>query len=150
MQNQIVAGKPESKAAAKRREQTEAVDCLRRRIRQGDKVYGKVVRVSSSGMSRDISFYIVENGKIEDVTWWMGRALDIRPASRGWEFGIHVSGCGTDMVFETIYNLARTLFKDGFTCTGENCKSNDHTNGDRNRKKHRHSDPGYALAYGHI
>lgn len=75
--------KPESKAAQKRREQSEAVENLRKRIKPGSKVYGKVIHVSPSGMSRDISFYIVEDGKIEDVTWWMGRALDIRPASGG-------------------------------------------------------------------
>lgn len=55
-----------------------------------------------------------------------------------------------DMIMDTVYHLSRVLFRDGFTCTGKDCPSNDHHNGDRNYKPHRHTDPGYSLTYGRL
>lgn len=57
-----------------------------------------------------------------------------------------------DMGFNLVYNLSRTLFPDGFICSGESCRSNDHFN-DRSKgmrpenfagKRHT-GDGGYAL-----
>ncbi len=58
---------------------------------------------------------------------------------------LSVGGCGMDMGFHVVYNLSCALFRDKFQCIGEGCPSNDHHNGDRNRKPHLHSDGGYAL-----
>ena len=42
---------------------------------------------------------------------------------------IKVGGCGMDMHFATVYNLARSIRPNGHRCTGErDCPSNDHSN----------------------
>lgn len=43
--------------------------------------------------------------------------------------GIRVGGCGMDMGFHVVYNLSRTLFRDGYECLGPRCPSSAHTNG---------------------
>ena len=79
-------------------------------IKQG-KIYAKVNSVSRSGMSRKISFYRVEKGEIKDVTtqvaWLSGHATPGKLSERGKYFideGLRVSGCGMDMIFNTLYN----------------------------------------------
>ena len=126
-------------------EQTEAIERLREWLKPGDKVYCILRHVSSSGMSRTISLIVwLPDGSKRDLSWNVATAL-------GWSFdekrqGIRVSGCGMDMGFHVVYTLSSVLFREeGFDCTGEGCPSNDHSNGDRDRTPHRHSDPGYAL-----
>ena len=47
-----------------------------------------------------------------------------------------------DTAFWLVMGLGRELFPDGFKCTGKNCPSNDHHNGEY--RKH-HPDGSYAL-----
>jgi len=58
--------------------------------------------------------------------------------------GVKVQGCGMDMGFHLAYNLAWTLYPDGFDCIGEHCPSNDHSNREHNTH---HKDGGYALLH---
>lgn len=126
------------------------LDWLRQYCPPGSTVYTNLIRVSRSGMSRVISLHVVDpkDGQIINIS---GRAA--RAMNDSWDNktgGIKVSGCGMDVGFHLVYNLARTLYRDGFTCAGKlknrsMCPSNDHSNGDRNYRKHKHSDGGYAL-----
>lgn len=49
---------------------------------------------------------------------------------------IRVGGVGMDMGFHIVYELGAILFPDGFGCTGEGCRSSDHSNGDRDYTPH--------------
>jgi hypothetical protein len=114
-------------------------------IKPGDTVHCVLRHVSASGMSRRIDFYVMHDNEPVYITGHAGLLLGYRvpEVSRG----MIVGGCGMDMGFSVVYNLSRALFQDNFVCTGERCPSNDHVNGDRNYKPHKHSDGGYALRH---
>jgi len=95
---------------------------LRKFIRPGDTVYGLVRSVSSSGMSRTISFYVVcesrEKGEkpyLRNIDSLMGDACAMRDGKNG---GLVFHGCGMDMVFHGVYCLGSALFPDGFGTEG--------------------------------
>ena len=107
-------------------------------------------------MSRSISLYIVGNtGQIEDITWQVARATNSRVDNT--HGGIIMGGCGMDMGFAAVYNLSRTLYPDGFKCSGQHrytptgkpskrpCYSNDHSNGQPYSRGTKHRSGGYAL-----
>jgi hypothetical protein len=116
---------------------------LREMLKPGDVVHTILRHSARSGMMRHISLVVVmkDTGAVHDITGYAADALDMRRAADG---GIKAGGCGMDMGFHLAYSLSRMLFRN-FDCIGENCPSNDHCNGDRNRKPHHHSDGGYAL-----
>ena len=134
-----------TKAAAA--ERAEAITKLREWIKPGDTVYTVLDHVSSSGMSRHIRVVLMqcEDGRITDLhpNYSVALALGYKRAKRG--DGLVVGGCGMDMGFHLVYSLSRTLFPGGYTCIGDGCPSNDHSNGDRDRTPHTHADGGYAL-----
>jgi hypothetical protein len=122
----------------------EAVEELQGLLKPGDVVYTVLRGVSRSGMSRDISLKTIRNNEVVGIT---GRTMTVLGLPPGKRDGLRVRGCGMDMGFHLVYELSRVLFPKGFICTGRKrlCPSNDHTNGDRNFRPHRHSDGGYAL-----
>lgn len=94
----------------------------------GQTVYTVLRHVSGSGMTRHISLYVVDDGKIRDVTWDVGRLLGYRRNRDNG--GLVVQGCGMDMGFDLVYNLGYALYPSGYICTGETprCRHNDHSN----------------------
>jgi len=87
-----------------------AIVDLKALLSPGDKVYTILRKCASSGMSRHISFFIINvENKPHDISWLMSRALDYRQGEKG---GLIISGCGMDMGFHLVYNLSRVLFKD--------------------------------------
>ena len=135
----------------KQAERQDAIDKLREWIKPGDTVYTVLDRVSRSGMSRQIRVVLLscEGGRAIDLhpNWAVGKALGLRHAKRnGYEQdALVVGGCGMDMGFHLVYSLGAVLYPEGFTCTGERCPSNDHSNGDRDHTPHPHKNGGYAL-----
>lgn len=100
-----------------------AKECLREMIKPGDTVYYNVNSVSSSGMSRNISFYIVafnenENGRayIRGIDSLMSDAIGIKEGKHG---GLVFGGCGMNMGFSGVYSLGRALYPNGFGTMGE-------------------------------
>lgn len=88
----------------------EAIAQLREWIKPGDTVYTVLRHKSRSGMQRVIG--VVMDAPMQDRTYLVGIAL-------GYSFddnrnGLRVTGCGSDMGFELVYNLGRVLFPDGF------------------------------------
>ena len=120
---------------------------LHEHLKPGDTVHTILDHVSRSGMSRDIRVIVL--GASADDIWHPNYAvrtvLGYPRAKHG--DGLRVGGCGMDIGFSVVYNLSRAMFPDGFECVGDKCPSNDHFNGDRNHKPHRHADGGYALRH---
>lgn len=90
---------------------------LRKRIKPGDTVYCIVRSVSKSGLSRVISLYIVENGKLRNIDGLASDAMARMDAKDRSGFVVH--GCGMDMCFATVYDLGRYLYPDGFGVEGK-------------------------------
>ena len=125
-------------------QQQRAIERLREQIKPGNIIYTDLKHVSRSGMMRHINVFIMRDNEPVNITRFVADALDIRQT----EFGpLKVGGCGMDMGFHVVYSLSRTLFPDGFTCTGHECPSNDHNNGDHDYTPHQHQNGGYALVH---
>ena len=110
-------------------QRTEAIASLRESLPPGSTAYTVLRHVSASGMSRDISVHSIEDGEIRWLTWLAHKAGRFSWSEKN--DAIRMGGCGMDMGFALVYNLSYALYPDGFGCIGENCPSNDHSNGDR-------------------
>ena len=128
-----------------KQEREEAIKELREQIKTGETVYTVMRHCSRSGMYRAIDCYIMRKNQPVRISWTVARACGMKYDRRHEAIG--VGGCGMDMGYHLVSNLSYCLFPDGFTCTGEKCPSNDHSNGDRNRKPHKHTSGGYALQH---
>jgi len=129
----------------------ESLARLRELLPPGSIVYTTVENVSRSGMSRHISCYvpISDEGKLRilNITWHVQNILGYRRSDKSG--GLVVSGCGMDMGFHVVYELAHSLHPDGFGCTGRGCSSNDHSNGDRNYEVHKEAAPHWHKSAGY-
>ncbi len=132
----------------------EARATLMAMLKPGDTVYTVLDSVSWSGMSRIIRVLVAYTRDDGSVDHWhpnhsVGVLLGLPYGTyrRQVTNGLKISGCGMYMGFDLVYSLGRALWPDGFACPGETCPSNDHSNGDRNRKPHHHTDGGYALRH---
>ena len=115
---------------------------LRKILQPGDTVYTISRHVSRSGMSRVISLTVAHDGHMHNLDCYAAPLLE------GYDTrhcGCKAGGCGMDMGFHLVYNLASQLWPDGFDCLGDHCPSNDHSHGDVDCTSHRHRDGGYAL-----
>lgn len=133
-------------------ERQEAIERLREEIKPGDKIYTILRHRSRSGMQRSISLIQIDaQGTTREWDYLAARAMGDRIDNVNG--GIKVGGCGMDMGFHLVYNLGRTLFPEGFGCVGAGegeegnqrgrCRSNDHSNGDRDYTPHGHRGPRY-------
>ena len=71
------------------------------------KIYAKVAHVSRSGMSRTMSFYMIEDGELINITHVIAQALGKKLNDQEWSF--RVSGCGMDMIAHTLDVFASKL-----------------------------------------
>jgi hypothetical protein len=76
-------------------------------IEPGSTIYARVRSVSSSGMSRTISLFVVYHGKMVDITC---RASVLLGWKIGRDGGLKVSGCSMDMGF---YYLGSAMWPHG-------------------------------------
>lgn len=140
-------------------EKQEAIEQLREWIKPGDTIYTILETVSRSGMSRVVRVLLPLRtegetpgipAKIDFIhpNYSVSKACGYR-LKTGSRDGLVIGGCGFDAGFEVAYSIARALWPDGFSCIGEGCPSNDHSNGDRNYTPGHcvHSDGGYALRH---
>ena len=132
-----------TKKAQAAADRADAIARLRELCPPGSTVYTVLRRVSRSGMMRHISLHVIHDGQPFDITGMAARAT-VTPWDRD-TGGLKMGGCGMDMGFSAVYNLAWALYRDSFGCIGEGCPSNDHSNGDRNYAPHQHHEAGYAL-----
>lgn len=106
-------------------EQQEALDELRRLLPPGATVHTILRHVSRSGMSRAISPVLLRDGK--SPFHLTGLVSHLPGMKRSYD-GIEMGGCGMDMGSALVYDLSRRLYPNGFSCIGESCPSNDHSN----------------------
>ncbi len=119
-------------------------DELRALLPPGSIVYTTLNHVSRSGMQRAISTYIIIDNDIRDISHDVAEVIGNTIHNKG---GIKINGCGMDMGFAIVHQLSYALYPGGFECTGPNCPSNDHFNGDRDYTPHHHNSGGYALRH---
>lgn len=105
---------------------------LRKMLKPKERIYMVLRKVSALGTSRNISFFIVDDGELQNLDWRIGQALDLKLAEHG---GLKINGCGQDMGFATVYNLGRALWPNG------TAKPHGSRNGEPD------TDGGYALNY---
>jgi hypothetical protein len=83
-------------------------------------IYTKVNHVSKSGMQRIISAYIVIDGHIQEIRYLPNFSdLKWNDLHSGWK----MNGCGMDMGFALVYNLARHY---GRIALGDNANNQDY------------------------
>ena len=87
-------------------------DSLTKKLKTGSTVYTNVLNVSSSGMSRKMRVYFVDDsGNLENITSDVAQVLGYTLR----DYSMTVRGCGMDMGFSVVYNLSKCLFDDGYT-----------------------------------
>jgi hypothetical protein len=106
----------ESKAAQKRREETDATNMLRWYLKPGSVVYATVRKVSCSGMTRRIDLYTIvtyDDDNRDGGRPWLAYLSRLAAAALGLpvnDDGIRVDGCGMDMRHDVVEALSFALF----------------------------------------
>ena len=89
------------KEIAERQEEITSAYNFLKTIRKS-KIYATVKSVSRSGMSRRIEFYVVREGEIIRIGWYLSRVNGYKYDAN---VGMQVNGCGMDMIFHVISNF---------------------------------------------
>jgi hypothetical protein len=114
-----------TKKQQKEEQRANAIQALRDLLDEqpAKNIKGIVTSVSASGMTRRIRFFTVdmtateynrETGehfnapRVIEVTHLIGRILEDNVNDNG----LKVTGCGMDMIFHTVYNVSRILYRD--------------------------------------
>lgn len=130
----------------KDKEREAACDRLRELFPVGSHINIVCTEVSRSGSTNGYRVLISnhpDDERLGDISWLVATAIDAKRSNSG---AIKSGGWGLDRAFHIVYRLGRALYPHGVPCTGdENCRSNDHFNGDHDFTKGKiHSDGGYA------
>ena len=88
-------------------DKAESLKSLRKLCPPGTEVFTILRHVSRSGMSRDISLYVMADGQPVDITWHVSKVLGQSMARRG--HAVKVGGCGMDMGFHLVHSLAYAI-----------------------------------------
>lgn len=95
-------------------EMQEAREYLRSILKPGDTIFCVLRHVSTSGMSRRISFFGPDNVFLDG---YISKALDIKRADKNrsgqWIEGLIIGGAGMDMGFHVVYELGHALWPNG-------------------------------------
>lgn len=87
--------------------QSSTLEYLQSTFEPAQTVYVIIERVSSSGMSRDMSFFVVHNGELQRVTALVQALTGYRWNKR--HEAITVKGCGMDMAWATVHEACQAL-----------------------------------------
>ena len=97
-----------SKQEGEKRYLQQSADELRALLPEGSRVYCVLRSVSSSGMTRHIDFYAIKG----DRPIWLSSQIAFLCGYRTAKTrGLIVRGCGMDMGFSVVCNLAYALYK---------------------------------------
>lgn len=100
-----------SKAAAKQLDRDYAIEqLLTHYVKEGSKVFTSLRKVSSSGMTRHYSLFIVQGENIVNITYYAAHALGWRLSESTGSRAIVVNGAGMDMSFHLVSTLSAVLF----------------------------------------
>lgn len=87
------------------------IEALRTQFKPGDTIYTVLRHASTSGMTRDITCFTINDDKsLSYCTYQVAQALGESIANEG----VRVQGAGMDMGFDLIYRLSYELFGDGY------------------------------------
>lgn len=95
-----------SAAEGKRLLRAEAAATLRKVLAEGSEVWGLVLSVSASGMSRKARFYAIKGSQPLNITGDIARVLGWRHDGGDW---VTLRGCGMDMLWHTVENIGSAL-----------------------------------------
>jgi hypothetical protein len=126
--------KRETKAGIEAREARAFFERIQ--LKPGDTVFTILDSVSRSGMSRQVRPVILKDGADFHPTWAVGVLTGRRVKRGGTHDSLTIGGCGFDAGHDLVYSLSHVLYPEGFGCIGEDCPSNDHSNGDRDYTPH--------------
>jgi hypothetical protein len=92
----------------------EAITQLKSLVKDGRTVHVLLRSVSSSRMSRRLSFFIVlkKTSEVQCLDYWVSRAVGLREAKDRYGYitnGLIVSGCGQDMGWACVKSIERAL-----------------------------------------
>ena len=103
-------------------EQEAAATYLRKLLPEGTTVWTTVTSAASSGMSRWIRAFVIRTPEWatnphqqypQDITRPIAKVIGLRYDDDGRK-GAQIHGCGMDMGFEMVYEVAGILYKDGY------------------------------------
>ena len=93
----------------KKQASEEAKIFLKKNIKENEVIYYVVTHVSQSGMHRHIKFFYYDGERNYNLSGYFSDLLDYKWIENG---SIGVGGCGMDMGFHVISQVASTLFDD--------------------------------------
>lgn len=73
-------------------------------------IYASVKKVAKNGLSRDVAFYIVYDGEIENISEVIADELNLPIVTSVGSDSVKIKGCGQDMVWETLYRYYKQKF----------------------------------------
>lgn len=73
-------------------------------------IYASVKKVAKNGLSREISFYIVLDGEIENISEIIADELHLPVATSVGSDAVKIQGCGEDTVWHTLYRFYKQKF----------------------------------------
>lgn len=79
-------------------------------VKEGSKVFTSLRKVSSSGMTRHYSLFIVQGEDIVNITYYAAHALGWNLVESSGQRAIKVNGTGMDMSFHLVSSLSAVLF----------------------------------------
>lgn len=106
-----------SKLSAKAMERRRRIEELRKLLPPGSTVYTVVKHVARSGMMRRILPIAIVQGEAQSIAAAVSDVLDWKWTDDG---AVQVSGCGMDMTFHLVYELAQALHGDGYKLNNKN------------------------------
>lgn len=107
----------------------------------GARIYTVLRHVSRSGMMRHVDAYAMVDNRPEYLNGYIAALTGIRRTKEGY---LKMGGCGYDVGHEVAYVTSSCLYREGFSCIGDRCPSNDHSN---RVKTDYHKGGGYALRH---
>ena len=72
-------------------------------------IYTILRKVSSSGMSRQISLKVIKEGVLYDITYSTSKLLGL-PLVEGFNRAVRVNGVGMDMGYDLVHSISSVLF----------------------------------------
>jgi len=94
------------------REKQQAMEFLKKVVREGSTIYTVLRHVSQNGLTRSISVYAIVDNEVVYLDWYVATVLNLKQDIK--HDGIKISGVGSDLGFEIVYNLSYFLFGNGY------------------------------------
>jgi hypothetical protein len=102
-----------TKKQQEQQDKQQAEDFLRKVFASQERptVWTVLKHVSSSGMSRDLKCVTYYDGRVLDITWYVGKVSGVASLKeRNGQRVLRVHGCGMDMGFHVVYSLSYGLY----------------------------------------